>query len=132
MSALSEKQIEFLKTNSEFIEKLPTIRSLYERALEYGIQTNDSLQLLLLYADQSEKYKLRVVRFQAMLSTEIRVRVTVMDLDRRGDSLGLVEFVVDPSLDKEEIIEEVYRVVKNRYKVDLNKLTNLTKLLEYY
>lgn len=126
---LSEKQISFLEKYSDMLEGLPSLKTLYDFATKEGIVHNEAIELIFYYAESSKGYMLEAVqefdpaRIETVVTVKLKARIDPRDcllVTKLNFKIGGLKAV-----EKDQIINNLYEILKVSYNIDLYKLKNL-------
>ena len=127
---LSEEQIKFLEKYSSMLENLPSLKTLYDFATKEGIVYHSAIELIFYYAESSKCYMLEAVQeydhitFENVVTVSIKGKIDPKDklfITRLRFKTGGLETV-----GKDQILNNLYEILKVSYSIDLYKLKNLT------
>ena len=126
---LSEKQVNFLEKYSSMLERLPSLKTLYDFATKEGIAHNEAIELIFYYAESSKGYMLEAVQEFDPVKIETVVTVTLKARIDPRDCLLVTKlnFRIGglKAVGNDQIVNNLYEILKVSYNVDLYKLKNL-------
>lgn len=126
---LSEKQINFLEKYSEMLERLPSLKTLYDFATKGGIVHNEAIEIIFYYAESSKGYMLEAIqefdpaKMGAVVTVKLKARIDPRDcllVTKLYFKTGDLKAVGN-----DQIINNLYEILKVSYNIDLYKLKNL-------
>ena len=127
---LSEEQINFLEKYSEMLENLPSLKTLYDLATKEGIVYHSAIELIFYYAESSKGYMLEAIQEYDPLTLENVVTVALKGKIDPRDKLFITKLRFKTgslkAVGSDQIINNLYEILKVSYSIDLYKLKNLT------
>ena len=126
---LSEKQVNFLEKYSNMLEGLPSLKTLYDFATKEGIVHQNAIELIFYYAESSKGYILEAIQEHDPLAFENVVTIAIKGRIDPRDKLFISKLRFKTgglkAVGNDQILNNLYEILKVSYNVDLYKLKNL-------